>query len=104
MRHSQPVRRYDQLAAVGQGNRRGKRPTVYNQRNKKHRTRADKFRLKREMPRGIRCVHRLPRRVLLTLDIACESTRHSPIVSQTGVAANHQSDARTHHQPQQTTL
>ena len=33
MRHSQPVGRYNQLAAVGQSNRGGKRPTVYNQRN-----------------------------------------------------------------------
>jgi len=28
----------------------------------------------------------------LTLDVACGSTRHLPIVSQTAVAANHQSD------------
>ena len=41
MRHSQPVGRYNQLAAVGQSNRGGERPTVYNQRNKKDRARAE---------------------------------------------------------------
>ena len=92
MRHSQPVGRYNQLAAVGQSNRGGERPTVYNQRNKKHRTRAEQFRLRGERPRAIRFAHRLPHRLLLTLDVACGSTRHLPIVSQTGVAANHQSE------------
>src|SRR5207244_3699064 len=45
-----------------------------------------------EWPRAIRFAHGLPNRLLLTLDVACGSTRHLPIVSQTAVAANHQSD------------
>ena len=43
--------------------------------------------------------------LLLRLDVACGSTRHLPIVSQTGVPANHQSDASVaSRQLQQTTL
>src|SRR4029453_6380919 len=89
MRPSQPGGRYNQLAAVGQSNRGGERPTVYNQRNKKHHTGADEFRVTRS-PCVISFTRRLPHRLLLTLEVTYGSTRHLPIVSQTGVAANHQ--------------
>src|SRR5690349_9973257 len=104
MCHAQTVRRKNQLAAVSQSNRGRERPTVDEQRNKKDRAGAKELRLRGDLPRSIRFGYGFANRFLLTLDVACGFTRHLPIVSQTGEAANHQSDGSMPDRLQQTVL
>src|SRR3954447_1436780 len=104
MCYAQTVGRYNQLTAVGQSNRGREGPSVYEQRNKKDRAGAEQLCLRGDLPWPIRFLYGLANRFPPTLALACWLTRHLPIVSQTRVAANHQTDARTDDRLQQTIL